>query len=130
METTETDLVSTVMTAKVLGVTPHTPLEVALRLMTEMRAHHLPVIDGSRCIGLLSETDVLWALWTDGPAGQTVLGCCHAPGPSVSPEDPVTVAAAQMSRHGSDAALVTANGTIVGIITATDIVHYLGTRAC
>lgn len=129
MTTMETDSVSSVMSAKVLGVTPRTSLEVALRLMTETRVHHLPVIDGPRCVGLLHETDILWSLWTDGPTSQTAIGRCRVPSPSVSPNDPVAVAAARMSRHGTDAALVTTNGEIVGIITATDIVHHLGKRA-
>jgi CBS domain-containing protein len=129
MSTTETEPVGSVMSAKVLGVTPKTPLEVALRLMTETRVHHLPVIDGQRCIGLLHETDILWSLWTDGRAIATAASCCRALGPSVSPDDPVSVAAARMSRHNTDAALVTTNGAIVGIITATDIVHYLAKGA-
>ena len=130
MTTMETDLVSSAMSAKVLGVTPQTPLPVALRLMTETRVHHLPVIDGTRCVGLLHETDILRSLWTDGPTeATTAAGCCRAPVPLVSPTDLVAVAAARMSRQGTDAALVTTNGEIVGIITATDIVHHLGKRA-
>ncbi len=129
MATTETKSVRSIMAPKVLGVTPGTPLEAALRLMTELCVHHLPVIDGARCIGLLSETDVLWSLWTHGASTQTAADCCRGPGPSVSPDDPVAAAAARMSHHGSDAALVTTNGHIVGIITATDIVHHLATHA-
>lgn len=129
MSTTQTDPVSSAMSARVLGVTPKTPLEVALRLMAETHVHHLPVIDGQRCVGLLHETDVLWSLWTDASAKATAAGSCRAPVPLVTPDDPIGVAAARMTRRGTDAALVTTDDAIVGIITATDILRYVGEGA-
>jgi len=129
MDTPAADTVRAVMTETVLAVTAQTQLETALRLMTETRVRHLPVMDGERCVGLLHESDILWTLWTHGPTGQDADRCCRRPAPAVRPDDSVASAAVQISRDGGDAALVTANGSIVGIVTAVDIVRYLGKRA-
>lgn len=128
METPARDAVRSVMTGRVLAVTADTGIDTALRVMTQARVQHLPVMRAERCIGLLRETDILWTLWTHGPDRQTAGGCCK-PVPTVNAEDPITVAAALIGRDGGDAALVTANGSIVGILTAADIVHYLGEQA-
>jgi CBS domain-containing protein len=47
----------------------------------------------------------------------------------VSLDDPMTTVAARMARDGGDAALVVTGSSIIGIITAADIIHHLGTRA-
>ena len=125
MDSSTTHTVRSVMTARVLAIAPNAPLEVALRLMTESGVRHLPVIDGDRCVGLLHEADVLWTLWTHGPVARDVGVCCRTPAPMVTIDDSVTAAAARIDDSGGDAALVTDNGTLVGIITATDLVCYL-----
>jgi CBS domain-containing protein len=129
MDTPPQDTVRSVMTGRVLAVTPDTTLETALRLMTEIRARHLPVMDGEHCVGLLHESSVLWTLWTYGSAGHTAGTDCHRPAPTVGPDDPIATAAARITRGGTDAALVTTNGSIIGIITAADILHRLATQA-
>jgi CBS domain-containing protein len=129
METSKLDTVRSMMTGHVIAVTTDTTLETALRLMTEARVRHLPVMDGRRCVGLLHETDILWTLWTHGLVGRTAGDCCRKPAPAVGADDPVISAAARIDRSGGDAALVTVNESIVGILTAADIIHHLGERA-
>ena len=50
-----------VMTAKVLYVTPERTLDQCLGLMTEIKARHLPVLDGERVVGILSIGDLVRA---------------------------------------------------------------------
>src|SRR5918911_4911545 len=52
--------VSDVMTTELVTVTPDVPLKEAAALMLEHRISGLPVVDGDRVVGVLSETDVLY----------------------------------------------------------------------
>src|SRR5438132_620832 len=120
--------VGAVMTGRVLAVTAETGIETALRLIAQARVHHVPVMRGNRCVGLLHESDILWTLWTDGVDGQTAGDCCK-PVPTVAADEPVTRAAAKIAGSGGDAALVVTGGSIVGILTAPDIVRYVASAA-
>ncbi|HSD50279.1 MAG TPA: CBS and ACT domain-containing protein, partial [Candidatus Methylomirabilis sp.] len=50
-----------VMTRKVYTVAPDTPIEEAARLMLEHRIGGLPVLQGERLVGILTESDILKA---------------------------------------------------------------------
>ena len=52
-------LVRDVMTADPVTTTADATLAAAIRLMTERRARHLPVVDGDAVVGVLSIGDVL-----------------------------------------------------------------------
>ncbi|MBI3002448.1 MAG: CBS domain-containing protein [candidate division NC10 bacterium] len=54
--------VGEVMTAKVITVTPETLIEEAARLLVEHRIGCLPVLQGDRLAGIITETDLLAAL--------------------------------------------------------------------
>ena len=56
--------VRAVMTRPVLTVTSHEPLAEAVRLMLENRIGGLPVTDGERLVGILTEVDLLRAFST------------------------------------------------------------------
>ena len=47
-----------VMTERVMVIRPDTTVEEAMRLMTERRFRHLPVVDGMRVIGMISIGDL------------------------------------------------------------------------
>jgi CBS domain-containing protein len=53
-----TTRVRQVMTPRVLVVRPDTTVEEAMRLMTERRFRHVPVVEGRRVIGLVSIGDL------------------------------------------------------------------------
>ena len=50
-----------IMTAKVVTVTPETPIEEAARLMLVHRIGSLPVLRGTSLVGIITETDLLRA---------------------------------------------------------------------
>ena len=54
--------VGEVMTSPVVTVGPKTPLSEATRLMQERRFGALPVVDGDRLVGILTETDLIETL--------------------------------------------------------------------
>jgi CBS domain-containing protein len=56
--------VSDIMTKKVLTVTPSDSVTACMRIMTENRVRHLPVLEGTDLVGILSIGDVVnWLLW-------------------------------------------------------------------
>jgi len=51
-----------IMSAKVITVTPDTPIETCMQLMTENRIRHLPVVEGTRVAGMVSIGDLVKAV--------------------------------------------------------------------
>jgi CBS domain-containing protein len=54
--------VEAIMTAKVVTVTPKQDAHDCMRLMTDMRIRHLPVVSGDRVVGVLSIGDLVRAV--------------------------------------------------------------------
>jgi CBS domain-containing protein len=120
------------MTSQVAAIVADADLLIASRIMAARRVRHLPVMDGMRCRGLLLEIDVLQALaLADNPlvrppllAGELCRTVTH-----VRPEDRRSIAARQMHIAGLDAVLVCEGESVVGILTATDLVRSLAAEA-
>lgn len=51
--------VADIMSRQVLSVTPRTVVREAMRLMSERRIRHLPVVDGDTVLGMISIRDLL-----------------------------------------------------------------------
>ncbi|KGQ23004.1 CBS domain-containing protein [Thermus filiformis] len=58
-------LVHEVMTENPITVTRSTPLSEAMRLMTEHRVRHLPVVEEGRVLGVISIGDVVKAIMSE-----------------------------------------------------------------
>jgi CBS domain-containing protein len=54
--------VDEIMSAPVVSVEPSTPLAECLRLVTERRVRHLPVIEAGRVVGVISSGDLMRAI--------------------------------------------------------------------
>ena len=52
-------LVSDIMTNQVLTVNPSDSVTECMRIMTERRVRHLPVLEGTKLVGILSMRDVV-----------------------------------------------------------------------
>lgn len=55
-------LVTELMTADVIAVTPDTPLEEAARIMADNKIGGLPVVSGGDLVGIITETDIFKVL--------------------------------------------------------------------
>jgi len=54
-----------IMTSPVITVSPDTPVQTCMQLVTDKRVRHLPVIEGGRVIGLVSIGDLVKAVITE-----------------------------------------------------------------
>jgi CBS domain-containing protein len=52
-------LVADIMTRNVITVSPHSPTRQCMALMSEKRFRHLPVVEGSTVLGMISIRDLL-----------------------------------------------------------------------
>lgn len=57
--------VSAVMTAEVVTVAPDTSVPACMRMMTERRIRHLPVVEDGRVAGVISIGDLVKAVMSD-----------------------------------------------------------------
>lgn len=123
----EDPVITTLMTSWVVAVSPGTALIEALRVMDSAGVRHLPVVDGGRCVGLLTEVEMLRQLVAQGlvrpesPAWLTAGQVCRRPAAVVSVWATRATAAQMMLALGSDAVLVVDDEHIHGIATASDL---------
>jgi CBS domain-containing protein len=69
------ELVHEIMTREVVTCTPEQTVEEAMRLMTEQRIRHLPVVDGDRVAGVVSIGDLV--KWTISAQEETIAHLTH-----------------------------------------------------
>lgn len=119
-------LLRDVMSSHLVGVEPATPVRTALHAMAVRGVRHLPVIEDHRCVGLVTESDLLRGIAAQGgPLGHTVVPVRDVAGPALvlPAETRLSTATRHMSDRTLDAVLVGSPGTLVGIVTATDVIH-------
>ena len=120
-------VVGDVMTAApaVLHVT-HS-LRAAQRMFADKGFQHLPVVQGGRLVGILSDRDVSQFL-AGRPQGadlEVALAMTRSP-VAVTPGTPVEEAADLLVRHSIHSLpVVEATGQLVGIVTASDLLRVL-----
>jgi acetoin utilization protein AcuB len=118
--------VSRWMSKELLTTTPGAVLEDALQTMSSNRIRHLPVIDGGRIVGLLSDRDARHCV--DGgdaksaaktPVAEVMTGAdkLHL----VDPSTLVREAAELLCREKISSLPVVAGDELVGIVTSEDL---------
>ncbi|GAA1386185.1 hypothetical protein GCM10009613_19740 [Pseudonocardia kongjuensis] len=115
-----------IMSARLVAVTPDTPVRTALEAMLAQDVHHLPVLAGGRCRGMATEADLLRGIAAQrSPLGWTVLRVADVHGPALllPGTSRLSEAARVMAARGRDAVLVETGGRIRGIVTAADLVR-------
>jgi CBS domain-containing protein len=116
--------ISAVMTPRIVAITPDCPLQTGLGLMAANDVRHLPVVEGSRCLGVVLETDIVRAVAIGGPP---LLGALVRSVPMVPVGGRRSMAARAVLAGDVDAAVVTDGDRLVGIVTSTDLVRSLAT---
>lgn len=125
-------LIEEIMHRQVHTVGPETTLKQALQLLQEHRIRHLPVMEGERLLGIVTDRDLR-------EAGPSILGnppqddTLHQPVSSIMKKEVITAhpldfiedAARLMYEHRIGCLPVLQEGRLVGIVTQTDVLHTL-----
>ncbi|HEX6663388.1 MAG TPA: CBS domain-containing protein [Gaiellaceae bacterium] len=132
-----------VMTEEVFTVESDTPLKIVATRMLEYGISGMPVVDGDRVLGVISETDVLFKERTapdrkglvdwlvhyaeDPPLAKlearTAGQAMTTPAVTIAPGRSVADAAGRMLELSIDRLPVVDGDTLVGIVTRTDLVR-------
>lgn len=110
------------MSSPVVTIPKDTDYMRALELMQQKRLRRLPVVDRDhRLVGIVAERDLLLAATRYPRAGVDVAEFMATKLVTVSPGMDLTAAARLMLEHRVGGLPVLDNGTLVGIVTESDI---------
>jgi len=114
--------ISQYMSRSVVTVTPQTEFHRAFDLMRSRKIHHLPVVDGSRVVGIVAERDLLLAAANFGSSEVPIGEIMRSPAVCVG-ESALLKEAARLLvvRHIGSLPVLDSKKALVGIITETDI---------
>ncbi|MCS7286330.1 MAG: CBS and ACT domain-containing protein [Anaerolineae bacterium] len=125
-------LVKERMNKPVITIGPETSIQDALRIMRENRIRRLPVVEGKKLVGIVTERDLLYA--SPSPATTLSIQEMHymlsklkvreimrSPVITIDENAPIEEAARLMADNKIGGLPVTRGGELVGIITESDI---------
>jgi redox-sensitive bicupin YhaK (pirin superfamily) len=117
---------SDVMSVPVIAVRPEATLGEVTRTLAERRISAVPVMEGERLVGIVSEADVLQA----GPAGTPRLArdVMIRPVATVGADAPLEEVAALLAARGIRRVPVLRGGRVIGIVSRANLVHALAVR--
>ncbi|MBX6422720.1 CBS domain-containing protein [Thermosulfurimonas sp. F29] len=110
------------MVKEVITVSPEESLEEAVRLMERHAIRHLPVTEGDRLLGFLTESTIR-QYTRPGELSRPVREVMIQNPITVSPEATIDEAARIIYRHKIGGLPVVEKGRLVGIITITDLLE-------
>lgn len=118
------------MTRNVVCINPEDSISEAYSLMNEWGIRHLPVVEDENLVGIISDRDVLTHS-TPAPTGLDIPSITVA---EVMTTDPITCKATTtiaavgeaMLEHKIDSLpVVNGDGTLVGLVTSSDLIELL-----
>jgi len=115
-----------VMSEKPRTVAPTLPAADAWRLMTAENVHHLIVKDGSKVVGVLSDSDAGGRHGAAVRSGMTVADLMDRHFAFITRQDTVRKAANLMRGRLIGCLPVIERGRLVGVVTVTDLLALLG----
>lgn len=100
-------------------------IKEAGRLLQKYRVGSLLVDDGSRYIGIVTDSDLSRKAVAKGldPNTTTVMACMSKPVVSIEESEPLNAAMALMKQEGIRHLAVTADRTIVGVLSISDLLR-------
>lgn len=95
----------------------------AQNLMKEKNIRHLPVMNGNKVIGIVSDRDILQAtsLIDINPHKIAIEDICQRHVYSTTPETPLDHVVDEMAKNHYGCAVIMQNGKLVGIFTTVDV---------
>lgn len=118
-----------VMSRDVVTLGADATVEQALAVMRELGVRHLPVVLDGRFAGLVDDRLVALAQLADGvPDRRRVVALMTHYVPQVAPDADLPRVARLVGDSGCDAVVVMADGDLVGLVTASDLVAAVAGR--
>jgi len=127
--------VSKIMTASPATAHHGMPLSEVRGRMAELGCHHLPVVSGSKLLGMVTSTDVLRVSYDYGqPVAhanavldntRTLEDIMQSDLTTVTSHTTIREAAEVLAKNAFHALPVVDNEQLVGIVTTTDLLRYL-----
>ena len=112
-----------VMVADVVKVAPSDSVDEAARLLTFHRISGMPVCEGERVMGVVSEADLI------GKSGATVGEVMTSPAVTVSEAMPLEAVAGELTRRGiRRVPVVDAQGRLLGVVSRSDVLRWAASR--
>ena len=110
----------------IVSVEAGTRVRDAVALLAEKKIGAMPVLDGERVVGIMSERDVIYCLSSDGAAmlDWPVSRVMTAPAITIESKVPVLVALSQMTRRRIRHLPVVDGDRMVGFVSIGDLVAY------
>ncbi len=110
------------MTTTPRVLAPDDTLSQAHRVMKELNIRHLPVCEGTKVVGVLSDGDLFRAeSLSDADPDKLMAKDVMTGDPyTVSPQAPLDEVVQEMARKKMGSAVVVDNHKVVGVFTATD----------
>jgi acetoin utilization protein AcuB len=124
-----TDAIETFMTRSVHTIGTKAPLTEAHRMMNDHAIRHLPVLEGGRLVGMLSQRDLhlVETLKDVDPKEVLVEEAMSQDAYTVAPEAPLGAVAREMAQHKFGSAVIIRGAEVLGIFTTTDALRALDT---
>lgn len=115
--------ISKYMTTAPHSIGPDQMLSVAHKMMREHKFRHLPVLDGGRLVGMLTDRDLhlVESLKDVDPEKVAVEDAMSQDPFAVSPDSPLDEVVAEMAEKKYGSAVVVQNNKVVGVFTTTDV---------
>jgi CBS domain-containing protein len=122
--------VSDVMTAQVVSATPQNTIQEVASIMSQIDSGAVPVVDGGKVIGLVTDRDIVIRVVAEGGAlTSPIAGIMSDEVQSCKEEDSVADAAAKMGSHQIRRLVVYNDaGALSGIVSLGDIALDFGAK--
>ena len=118
--------------AEAMTLAPYTvgrdqPLTVAQAMLHDHHIRHLPVLEGGRLVGVISERDIalVESMGDLVPGTPTVDDAMSPEVYVVAPDASLAEVASRMSEHALGSAVVEEEGRVVGVFTTVDALRAL-----
>jgi CBS domain-containing protein len=110
----------------IVSVGADTPVRDAVARLAEKKIGAMPVVDGDRVAGIMSERDVIYCLARDGPAmlDWPVSRVMTAPAITIEPKVSALAALSQMTKRRIRHLPVVDGERLIGFVSIGDLVAY------
>src|SRR5262245_37302306 len=128
MKKTQAEAVKEIMMSSPVTVKPGDSLQLASDMISLGSIRHLPVVENGKLLGILSARDVMAVGLRNRSAllkSMLIKGVMKKKVITVTPDTPIVEAAHLMAEKKIGCLPVLSDGTLVGLVTTTNILRYV-----